>query len=109
MGANLDDLGYAYTGNQLNYVSDAGDAGAGFVNLNTGIDDYAYDANGNLYKDKNKGIDNNGDIRYNHLNLPKEVIKDTASIKYIYDATGRKLAQEVYSNNGATLVKRTDY
>lgn len=108
-GASMDNLVYQYTGNQLNYVNDSHSASEGFVNLNTGTDDYSYDYNGNLDKDKNKGVLARNDIKYNHLNLPKEVVKGIESLKYIYDASGRKLAQEVYTNNGSTLVKRTDY
>lgn len=109
-GANgfpQDNLVYGYVGNRLDYVHDTGDHTTGFVNGNTGTDDYSYDANGNLIKDKNKGLSADGSISYNYLNLPKEVIKGGESIKYTYDATGKKLTQLVY--NGGSLVKRTDY
>jgi RHS repeat-associated protein len=109
-GASMDILTYSYSGNRLNYVNDGADATRGFVNGNTGTDDYHYDYNGNLDKDRNKGISNNADIKYNYLNLPVEITKNTGEkVKYIYDATGRKLAQEVYGTNGTTLVKVTDY
>jgi len=105
----LDNLTYGYTGNRLDYVHDTGgDPVAGFINGNAGTDDYSYNSNGNLKKDKNKGIVNDGDIKYNFLNLPIEVIKGTEKVRYIYDATGRKLAQELYNSSG-TLVKTTDY
>lgn len=110
-GMLMDSLHYDYSGmgNKLKYVHDYGNQAEGFVNANTQTDDYDYDFNGNMDKDKNKGLSIKGNIKYNHLNLPKEVIKGTESIRYIYDASGRKLRQEVYSNNGATLVKHTDY
>lgn len=99
----IDHLSYSYTGNRLDYVNDSEDPAKGFVNGNTGTDDYSYDANGNLIIDNNKGITA---IEYNYLNLPKKVSKGTTNyIEYTYDATGRKLAQQVY---GATP-KRTDY
>lgn len=99
----IDNLSYTYIGNRLDYVNDSGDATKGFINGNAGNDDYTYDNNGNLITDKNKGITA---IAYNHLNLPKQVNKGaTDYIVYTYDATGRKLAQQVY---GATP-KRTDY
>ena len=41
----LDNLTYNYTSNQLNYVNDTWDGTTGFVNGNTGTDDYLYDAN----------------------------------------------------------------
>jgi RHS repeat-associated protein len=111
-GTLIDNLTYIYgTGvtasNKLLYVNDAADATKGFVNGNTGTDDYSYDVNGNLIKDKNKGIVNNNDIKYNHLNLPIEIIKGSDKVKYYYDATGRKLYQELYT--GAAVTKTTDY
>ncbi len=107
-GAGMDNLTYAYSGNQLSYVNDGADAALGFVNGNTGTDDYSYDYNGNIDKDKNKGLSTKGNIKYNYLNLPEEIVKGTEKVKYIYDASGRKLAQEVYNTSGA-LTKTTDY
>jgi len=105
-GANarqMDNLTYNYTGNQLNYVNDTWDATTGFVNGNTGTDDYLYDANGNMTQDKNKGITA---ITYNHLNLPVQVNKGASDyIVYTYDATGRKLTQQVFGS----APKVTDY
>ena len=109
MKSTADNLSYTYNGNMLSYVNDAANATTGFVNGNTGTDDYAYDGNGNLSKDKNKGIATAGDIKYNYLNLPEEIKKGASEkVKYLYDAAGRKLAQEVYNTSG-TLVKTTDY
>jgi len=107
----MDQLAYNYgTGldqsNQLLSVTDAGDITEGFRDGNTTGDDYDYDENGNTSQDLNKGITS---IEYNHLNLPSKVTKDDGQyIKYLYDAAGIKLAQEVY-NTSNTLVKRTDY
>lgn len=108
-GMLMDSLEYSYTGNRLSYVHDYGNQVEGFVNANISTDDYDYDFNGNMDQDKNKGLVSKGNVKYNHLNLPYEIIKGTESIRYVYDATGRKLAQEVYSDNGGTLVKYTDY
>jgi RHS repeat-associated protein len=107
LAATVDSLSFNYIGNQLNYVNDAGDASKGFMNGNTGNDDYAYDGNGNLIKDKNKSVANDNDIKYNYLNLPIEVIKGANKVKYWYDATGRKLYQELHT--GASVTKTTDY
>ena len=83
----VDDLTYAYDGNQLRSVQDgvttnqlpqpatyhgaptslAGDFQEAGVRLNQ---EYFYDANGNLTADKNKGITG---IAYNHLNLPRQI------------------------------------
>lgn len=87
----MDNLGYTYTGNKLLRVTDNGDDYLGFVDgTNTG-DDYTYDANGNMITDLNKGISTA--IAYNYLNLPEVVTKGGNSIRYIYDAAGRKLSQ----------------
>lgn len=110
-GAQMDILTYDYgagdqQGNQLRWVADAGDKTLGFVDGNVSGDDYLYDANGNMTSDKNKNITA---ITYNYLNLPEKVTKGTGEyIKYIYDAGGRKLSQQVYASNN-TLTKSTDY
>jgi RHS repeat-associated protein len=112
-GNQMDALGYAYIGNRLMSVKDdalAAFKDGGFKDGHDHVamsqDDYDYDDNGNMTQDLNKDIKS---IEYNHLNLPSKVIKnDDQYIKYIYDATGIKLAQEVYNAIGA-LQKRTDY
>ncbi|MEM8568741.1 MAG: RHS repeat-associated core domain-containing protein [Bacteroidota bacterium] len=94
----IDQLTYTYgdQGNQLQYVEDPTVEAEGFINGHSGSTadpDYAYDDNGNLTQDFNKGII---DITYNHLNLPETVEKaDGQSIKYTYDASGVKLQQIV--------------
>ncbi|MEM6718513.1 MAG: DUF6443 domain-containing protein, partial [Bacteroidota bacterium] len=97
----MDNLSYQYAGNQLLNVTDASTVTFGFNdgNVHTSIDptdsnnDYSYDDNGNMVKDKNKGISN---ITYNYLNLPTQITFDNGStISYIYDATGVKLEKEV--------------
>ncbi|WP_026135751.1 RHS repeat-associated core domain-containing protein [Nafulsella turpanensis] len=94
-GNEMDVLSYEYEneGNRLSYVSDNSFNGEGFKDGNTSGADYEYYLNGNLKKDKNRGI---SEIRYNHLNLPKEVIfADGNKITYTYDAAGIKLSQLV--------------
>ncbi|RXK86633.1 RHS repeat-associated core domain-containing protein [Filimonas effusa] len=73
------------------------------MDRNTEWEDYSYDVNGNLIKDKNKriGEDPAGAIVYNHLNLPWLItVKDASgdikgTITYIYDAAGNKLEKRV--------------
>jgi YD repeat-containing protein len=106
-GMVMDNLTYGYQGNQLKYVHDAGSVSAGFVNGNTGTDDYTYDnallGNGNMTADKNKGITA---VNYNYLNLPQQVNKGaTDYVVYTYDAAGRKWAQQVFGSTPKT----TDY
>ncbi|MEM7374972.1 MAG: hypothetical protein AAF587_40640 [Bacteroidota bacterium] len=55
-----------------------------FEDGNTIGDDYAYDYNGNLTQDLNKGISS---ISYNHLNKPTSVVPGIAkNLAYIYSA-----------------------
>lgn len=111
-GTTIDNLTYNYgsattASNKLLYVTDAAsvpDKAQGFFDGNTTGDDYTYDANGNMLTDKNKGITT--EITYNYLNLPELITKGGNTVRYIYDATGRKLTQ-VVTFSGAT--KRTDY
>ena len=93
------------TGNQLNRVDDASTAsayGGGFEFKDAVKQDneYAYDANGNLTQDLNKGIE---DIQYNCLNLPRLVkFKDQSTITYTYAADGTKLRVEHKIGNSTT-------
>jgi RHS repeat-associated protein len=102
----MDDLTYSYSGNQLTAVNDAVATSVyedGFKEVTEVANEYTYDDNGSIKKDDNKGISN---IRYNHLNLPIVVKKIAGdSVVYTYDATGRKLRQQVYG----TMAKITDY
>ncbi len=62
--------------------------------------DYAYDANGNVLKDDNKGISM---ISYNYRNLPQSItFTGKGSVEYVYDAEGRKLRKVVRDNTGIT-------
>ncbi|CAN5326153.1 hypothetical protein BH09BAC3_BH09BAC3_28490 [soil metagenome] len=108
----LDNLVYDYgttttASNKLLKVTDGGDDFGGFVDgTNTG-NDYTYDVNGSMITDQNKGLTTA--ITYNYLNLPELVTKAGTggnNIRYIYDASGRKLSQ-VVSFSG--VQKQTDY
>jgi hypothetical protein len=86
----MDNLAYTYNGgNQLQSVVDNGDNTLGFKQ---GSGNYIYDDNGNMTVDPNKGL---SDIRYNNLNLPYSITKGANKINYIYDVTGRKLANKL--------------
>jgi RHS repeat-associated protein len=102
----MDNLTYTYAGNQAIRIDDAVAKHIdeeGFKENVEESNEYIYDANGNMTKDANKGITA---IRYNHLNLPVVVKKNGAdSIVYVYDATGKKLRQQVFGQ----ISKRTDY
>jgi len=103
-----DDLEYTYftDSNRLKRVSDSTNSNFGFDdgNTNPALDDYEYDLNGNMVKDRNKGITN---IVYNHLNLPIEIQwSSTKKIEYLYNAAGGKVQKKV--TNGASI-RTTDY
>jgi RHS repeat-associated protein len=56
-------------------------------------DDYAYDGNGSMVRDNNKGITS---ILYNDLRLPSEIyVAGKGKISYVYDGRGTKLQKIV--------------
>ncbi|KUJ59192.1 hypothetical protein AR687_24350 [Flavobacteriaceae bacterium CRH] len=109
----IDALAYTYVGtnttNQLLKVIDSAPATSkvfGFIDsADNTLDDYSYEANGNMIKDNNKNIT---DITYNHLNLPTKItFATTGNIVYIYNATGQKIQKIVNETGKAVLT--TDY
>ncbi|QMU63850.1 MAG: hypothetical protein GKR88_05795 [Flavobacteriaceae bacterium] len=93
----MDYLSYTYDGNQLTKVTDNGNKNYGFKDGINTDEDYAYDTNGNMIQDKNKGITA---ISYNHLNLPTQVYFSTGKfIDYLYDAMGTKMEKKVRNLN----------
>ncbi|SHL57904.1 RHS repeat-associated core domain-containing protein [Chishuiella changwenlii] len=110
---SIDNLIYDYNSNSnklLNVTDDKTEDGFNDknkyrgVNLNDSHNDYAYDVNGNLIKDLNKGITK---ISYNELNLPTEIFWNTSNkINYIYDSNGIKL-KKIVTNE--TKIVTTDY
>jgi len=96
----IDNLTYSYknsgVSNMLDRVDDAVSGPNGFSEYVQQANEYAYDGNGNLNKDDNKGYNS---IQYNYLNLPKQVGTTNDNIKYIYDAAGTKLAKIGTSGN----------
>ena len=105
----IDNLTYTLDGNRPTRVDDtvtisAYNNGFEFKDAVKQANEYAYDANGNLTKDLNKGIFN---IEYNFLNLPSKVtFSDGSTIEYVYAADGTKLRTK-HVINGTTTT--TDY
>jgi len=95
----IDSLTYTYKNsnisNLLDKVADASGTN-GFVDGTNTSSDYFYDGNGNLTADLNKGYTS---ILYNYLNLPKQIGTTNKRIKYIYDASGMKLAKVSTDND----------
>ena len=91
----IDNLDYTYNGNQLTKVDDAvkGPYYASafhFVDGARASVEYAYDANGNMVKDLNKGISS---IQYDINNLPRTIsYSDGRKASYVYGADGKKLS-----------------
>jgi RHS repeat-associated protein len=104
-GSLIDDLSYDYDGNRVLAVNDLVDEDKGFKDGAELSTEYLYDANGNMTKDENKLISS---ITYNDINLPERItFTSGAYIQYTYDATGMRLAMEVYINS--QLEHRADY
>ena len=104
----IDELHYTYDPNSPNRIlkiKDTTNSPQGFKDSPTDTDDYAYDANGNMTVDNNKGITA---ISYNHLNLPVKIVfgSESQKIEYLYDGAGNKLQKRV--TEGATIAT-TEY
>jgi len=98
--STIDELTYTYqsNSNKLLAVKDNYNTSAAKLgDFNNGGDstknDYAYDGNGNLTQDLNKGIST---ITYNYLNLPEQItVTSKGTITYQYNATGVKMKKTV--------------
>jgi RHS repeat-associated protein len=67
-----------------------------------GTDDYAYDDNGNLVTDNNKGISNG--VLYNYMNQPQLIHKlGQGYVSYTHDALGNKLSTKLKDDAGQLL------
>ena len=90
----VNQLTYGYDGNRLVSVSDTVTSPTynGFFEFSDGADqavEYEYDANGNMTRDRNKGISS---IQYNADNLPLCIQYENGSrATYLYTADGTKL------------------
>ena len=93
----IDNVTLSYSGNRLQVADDAADAlvydGAmDFTDGANEVEEYAYDANGNMTMDLNRGIES---ITYDWNNMPREItFTSGAKTRYTYDAAGRKLRAE---------------
>lgn len=115
--ATIDQLTYAYlpNTNKLTSVTDPTSTQTKSAMLGDFVDgpdltkdDYAYDVNGNLTLDLNKGITS---VTYNHLNLATEIgVRGKGRISYVYDAGGNKLSKTtVDSTVSPVRITTTDY
>lgn len=97
---------YAENSNRLLKVTDGVSSvhSDGFNDGANNTEEYGYtDGFGNMTRDDNKGITN---IKYNHLNLPVEIIfAGGDKIQYIYNAEGKKLEKTVIQNSVSVTTK----
>lgn len=113
----IDDLDYFYdpaNPNRLMKVVDYSANSSGFKDDSTGssdpVDDYGYDALGNMTRDDNKQITS---ITYNHLNLPLSVTltpvaSNARAVEYVYDGSGRKIRKLVKSGRNRVVTEYLD-
>lgn len=114
---SMDDMTYDYGenvspaiySNKLLNVTDGvpgASTGLGdFKDVTGSGNDYAYDVNGNMTSDVNKGI---ASITYNFLNLPEVItVNGKGTITYTYDAAGNKLSKTI--NETGQPAKTTAY
>ncbi len=107
----IDALTYDYNGDRsrLVNINDGSGNPHGFVPQ---VSSYDYDNNGNMNSDDGKQIT----IAYNHLNLPREIIRPWESeeqpggiLRFVYDATGRKLKKTLYAAGSSIELSSTLY
>ncbi|NHE57915.1 DUF6443 domain-containing protein [Cyclobacterium plantarum] len=105
----VDRLSYRYApySNLLESISDAvPDAGFAARDFSSApvSGDYRYDPNGNLTASPDKGIKR---IRYNHLDLPQEVVFDSGEkLQFAYSAEGQLLYRRLEKKG--KMMERTD-
>lgn len=110
----IDQLSYAYQSGS-NLLANVGDSAVSTTNYklqdfrdgaNT-VDDYAYDGNGNMTADLNKGITS---IEYNSSYMPVKInLKGIGQVSYSYDAENKKLSKRVVDSTAANKVTTTFY
>ena len=105
---NMDNLAFTYNGNQLHSIDDGGveayryDTKHYHDNSNSS-NDFAYDANGNMIYDQDRGI---AAIRYNLLNLPDTIQFTNGNlIIHRYDAAGNRLETKYLTKKIAAIVQ----
>jgi len=113
IATEIDDLEYFYLGNQATSIKDHSDNPTGYEGgAGNTID---YDANGSMISMQDKQI---SEIKYNHLNLPQEMIISLGPsgvvINTMYRADGIKLEKNTVNNvagyNTVTnTVEKTEY
>ena len=100
-------LHLTYDGNQLVNIDDNGYGSYEYATKqyhdnNYNSNDFAYDANGNMLYDKDRGI---AAICYNLLNLPDTILFTNGNqIVHFYDAAGNRLKTNYYTRKVAPTI-----
>jgi RHS repeat-associated protein len=113
----IDSLKYGYfaNSNRLNYVTDRANDPASILGDfreqdNRETQDYWYDPNGNVAKDRNKSVDT---VLYNHQQLPAILLAKNrkAAIHYLYAAGQHDLVAKMVSDTSVVphLFRVTNY
>ena len=111
----MDDYVVEYNGNQKRSVNGTGGGNPSYFGSSSFVDgmpegdnEYAYNANGAMTKDLNKGIN---DITYDLLgNLREITMSDNRSIRYVYAADGTRLRTTHKRKVGNTYLRdSTEY
>ncbi|MFD2034504.1 DUF6443 domain-containing protein [Belliella marina] len=106
----IDNLTYTYSGNRLTAVADAAPTAykaEGFDDGNPSGTDYAYNENGFLISDVNKGITG---ITYTLLDRPERVTLSTgANIRYTYSAGGGLMTVSYHSTSNGPADRTLQY
>lgn len=103
----MDYLFFSYDGNQVIKITNNGIGVSNYSckryqDANDSGDDFAYDANGNIRYDKDRGI---AAIRYNLLNLPDTIqFTNGNQIIHTYDVAGNRLRTSYYTRKVTTTV-----
>ena len=102
----MDNVHFTYHGNQLSKADDEYDlysySAKQYHDNNMTGNDFAYDANGNMIYDQDRGI---AAIRYNLLNLPDTIqFTNGNQIVHRYDAAGNRLETNYYTRKVTTTV-----
>ena len=102
----MDNMFLTYNGNQLTKIDDDYESysysAKQYHDYNTSGNDFAYDSNGNMIYDQDRGI---AAIRYNLLNLPDTIqFTNGNQIVHRYDAAGNRLTTNYYTRKVATAV-----
>ena len=96
----IDSLSYQYEAGKHLKIDDTSGSAQGFADNVQEAEEYIYDGNGRVIRDKNKNIN----LLYNTVSLPKEITWGGTDRKtiYTYDVEGNKLKWQHYSAGNVT-------